>query len=204
MTADIRAFLFDKLGKYADIPDEEMDMIITKLRSKCIDKHDFFLRAGDSTSSLAFIYSGFFRVYCIDSSGNEKTLSFRRTGQFLSGYSPFLEKKEIWYSIQALEDSEVLYTSASFDDYRRAEKGHPCWNELIKNYVTKLFIEKEQRERSLLLDDATTRYLRFLQDYPGYEERIPQYHIASYLGITAVSLSRIRAAIKKSGPPALE
>ncbi|ADK79860.1 Crp/Fnr family transcriptional regulator [Sediminispirochaeta smaragdinae] len=202
MTADIKAFLLEKLGKYADIPDEEMDMIIAKLRSKYIAKHDFFLQAGDSTSSLAFIYSGFFRVYCIDSSGNEKTLSFRRNGQFLSGYSPFLEKKEIWYSIQALEDAEIGYIN--FADYKKLEGGHPCWNELIKNYVTKLFIEKEQRERSLLLDDATTRYLRFLQDYPGYEERIPQYHIASYLGITAVSLSRIRAAIKKSGPPALE
>jgi CRP-like cAMP-binding protein len=59
-----------------------------------------------------------------------------------------------------------------------------------------LFIKKERREATLLLDDAKTRYLNFLEEYPGLETRLKQYHIASYLGITPVSLSRVRAQLK--------
>lgn len=196
MNEDLKTFLFEKLGRYADIPNEELSQIITEIKPGKIRKNEFFLQQGDNTSKIALIYSGLFRVYCLDISGNEKTLSFRKKGQFVAGYSPFIEKKEIWYSIQALEDAEIVYIN--FDNYLKLEKGHPCWNKLIKNYITELYIEKENRERSLLLDDATTRYLNFLKYYPDYEKKVSQYHIASYLGITPVSLSRIRSTIKKS------
>jgi len=195
MNKDMKNKLIESLKKYADIPNEELNWLMNKIQSSIKKKDDFFLHQGDHSSKMAYIFSGLFRVYCIDIAGNEKTLSFRRDGQFLSGYSPSIERKDIWYSIQALEDSQILYMN--FIDFKELESQHPCWNEVVKNYVTELFIEKEDRERSLLLEDAMTRYSHFKRKYPDFESRIPQYHIASYLGITASSLSRIKSMIKK-------
>ncbi len=66
------------------------------------------------------------------------------------------------------------------------------WEKLGRILAEQLFVKKETREASFLLDNAEARYIRFLKDYPNLEDRITQYHIASYLGITPVMLSRIR------------
>ena len=201
MKEDIKDFLADVLKAYADIPEDEIDMLIPKIKMMNVNKNSYFLHQGDNINRFGLIRNGLFRIYCIDMSGDEKTLAFRNQGQFLAGYTPHIENRNIWYSIQAIEDSEIIFFK--FEDFLKQVNHHPCWNELIKNYITKLFIEKEERERSFLLDDATTRYLDFLKKFPDYENKISQYHIASYLGITAVSLSRIRSKIKKAQHPEL-
>ncbi len=194
MSKSIKEFLTDVFNEYADIPEEQINLIVPKAKLLDIGKNSLFLRQGDEVNRFGLIKEGLFRIYCNDLSGDEKTLAFRGTGQFLAGFSPYLENRDIWYSMQALEDSRVI--TFGFSDYQQLTEH--CWNELIKNYVTRLFIEKEERERSLLLDDASTRYLNFIEAHPGYESRISQYHIASYIGITPVSLSRIRSRMKKT------
>ncbi|MCP4271690.1 MAG: Crp/Fnr family transcriptional regulator, partial [Gammaproteobacteria bacterium] len=69
---------------------------------------------------------------------------------------------------------------------------HRCWEKLGRLLAEQLYIKKETREAEFLLDDAETRYLNFQTNYPGLEDRLTQYHVASYLGITPVMLSRIR------------
>ena len=194
MREDVKGFLADVFKEYAEIPEKQIDMIVPRLRVLDQRKGSCFLRQGDEVNRFGLIRKGLFRIFCNAISGDEKTLAFRGEGQFLAGFSPYLEKRDIWYSMEALEDSRVL--SFDFADYHKLAGLHPCWNELIKNYVTKLFIEKEERERSLLLDDAATRYRNFLESFPEYEGKISQYHIASYIGITPVSLSRIRSGMK--------
>jgi CRP-like cAMP-binding protein len=189
-------FLSKTLSQYCHISDYEIDLIIPKITKRNINRNDHFLNQGDNINRICLIREGLFRVYCNDLSGDEKTLAFRSQGQFLAGYSPFIENKEIWYSIEALEDSVIL--EIRFKDYLDLVRNSSSWNELIKNYMTLLFIEKEERERSFLLDDATTRYLEFIRKNPEFEDRIPQFNIASYLGITPVSLSRIRSKLKKN------
>ena len=134
-------------------------------------------------------------MFCITESGDEKTLAFRTKGQFLAAYSPFVEKRDSWYSIQALVAAELLYLT--LDDLNGLTSGHPCWERVAKEYMVRLFIEKEDRERSFLVEDAKTRYLSFIKKFPDLERLIPQFHIASYLGVSPVSLSRIRGALKK-------
>lgn len=176
----------------------EQRKLDSKLRSQQLDKNAYFIRQGDQPRSVAFITSGLFRVYCIDESGSDKTLAFRDRGRFLAAYSPFLQNKDVWYSIQALTDAEIIYFE--FDDLVSLMQQHHCWETLEKNYITELFIEKEDRERSFLLEDATTRYTNFCKNYPDIERNVSQLYIASYLGISPVSLSRIRTNLKKSGP----
>lgn len=196
MKLEMERFLHKVLARYADVPVEEKNKLGHQLHTQSLKKADFFLRQGDDQSRLALIHSGIFRVYCIDESGNEKTLAFRVSGQFLAAYSPFITGQKTWYSIQALTDAEIIYFN--FDDYTRLAGSDPCWDTLEKNYIIELFIEKEDRERAFLLEDATTRYMEFKKKYPDIEKTTSQHYIASYLGITPVSLSRIRADMKKS------
>ncbi|MDD9301770.1 MAG: Crp/Fnr family transcriptional regulator [Desulfobacter sp.] len=160
-----------------------------------MDENEYFIIQGARPDRFAFIISGIFRVFCISEGGDEKTLSFRTRGQFLAAYTPFIENKETWYSIQALEQGQLIYLL--FEDYIRLFAGHACWEKVAKEYMIRLFIEKENRERSFLTEDARTRYLGFKKQYPEIEKRIPNFYIASYLGISPVTLSRIRGEIKK-------
>lgn len=196
MNPEMEQFLHKALAKYADIPEKEMSKLIERLHIKSLKKDAFFLRQGDAKTRLALIYSGTFRVHCTDESGSEKTLAFRVSGQFLAAYSPFITKQRTWYSIQALTDAVIIYFD--FSDYAQISGGDPCWNELEKNYIVELFIEKENRERSFLLENATTRYIEFQKKYPEIQKTAFQYHIASYLGISPISLSRIRTELKQS------
>ena len=107
-----------------------------------------------------------------------------------------LENRESWYSIEALTDAELA--CIPIDEFMELSSAHHCWEKIAKEYMVRLFIEKEDRERSFLVEDAKTRYLNFKNKFSELESRIPQFHIASYLGISPVSLSRIRGEIKKS------
>lgn len=183
------------LEKYTKIPDSEWNKIAGKLKTLHMDEHEFFIMQGDKPERMALITSGIFRVFCITESGDEKTLAFRTKGQFLAAYTPFIENKDTWYSIQALEAGELIYFRLK--DYKRLSSGHPCWEKVAKEYILQIFIEKEKRERAFLTEDAKTRYLHFKEEYSDLEQRIHKFYIASYLGISPVSLSRIRSKIKK-------
>lgn len=185
--------LREEFRKYADIPEEQLRIYISVSKLLKVNKGEYFVKTDEKQDKMAFILSGIFRVFCITVSGREKTLVFRDENHFLSGYSPYLTNEKSWYAIQAIEDSLLIYNT--FDNYDKY-LGHPCWNDLTLKYIQKLFMEKEQREREFLTEDATERYIKLTQQEPKFESRIPQYYIASYLGISPVSLSRIRKQLK--------
>ena len=182
--------MYTTLCEYAQIPECEWNNILERLRSIDLKKNDYFVHVGDSPNKLAFIVSGIFRVFYTTESGDEKILVFREENRLLSAYSSFLENTKSWYSIQALEDSVLLYIS--FEDYNMLLSQHSCWQTISAKYAQLLFIEKEKRENEFLSDNAETRYNNFIRIHPNFEKRLNQYHIASYLGITPVALSRIR------------
>lgn len=178
------------MNSFADVPEMEWNAMSAQLKHMQIGKNGYFVRSGDVCDKLAFIASGVFRVFFITESGEEKTLVFREEGRMLSAFSPFLTNKKSWFNIQALEDADLLYLK--IDDETIGFNKEECWQTIYSKYVEMLFVEKENREREFLSDDAETRYGNFLAKFPGLENRINQYHIASYLGITPVALSRIR------------
>ncbi len=175
---------------FSGIPDAERRHLGAIARRQTVKGSSFFLREGDAPDRVAYVGRGLFRVFFITAGGEERTMAFRGVGRLLSGYTSSVERSPAAYSIQAVEDG-VLYwlPLAAVDELM---KRHRCWAELATRYAQLLFIEKERREREFLSLDAEARYAAFLTQYPGLEERIPQYLVASFLGISPVTLSRIR------------
>ncbi len=202
MVSKEQVYLAGVVDAYSEIPDDQWKQVLGLFKTCHVEENEYFIMQGDKPSRLAFILSGIFRVYCITEAGDEKILSFRTKGQAIAAYTPFLENRPTWYSIQALEPGKLIYIG--LDEFKKLSSGHPCWDRVIKEYLIQLFIEKEDRERSFLTEDAKTRYLNFLEQFPELDKRIHNFYVASYLGISPVTLSRIRGEMKKSSKVNME
>lgn len=171
-------------------PAADLAELLSLFSRKTLAQGEYLIRAGQSSTDLAFINSGLLRLFYQTANGKDYNKSFSTEGQFTAAYSAYLTQTPARFSIQALEDSQLLV--CDLDRLTQLYEKHSCWQRLGRLLTEQVYIKKEAREAEFLLDDAETRYRRFQQDYPGLEQRIAQYHIASYLGITPVALSRIR------------
>ena len=190
MTEDAMSSLHTLMSSYSRLAPADWQKLSERLSPLTLRKNEFFISAGAPSSRMAFIVSGIFRVFCTTADGDDRTLAFRKRGHILSAFTPAIEGRTCWYSIQALEDSELQCMRLS--DFAHLKEDNINWEKFYGAYVTRLFIEKEDRERSFLTEDARTRYSRFKTQHPDIEESVYDFHIASYLGISPVTLSRIR------------
>jgi CRP-like cAMP-binding protein len=148
--------------------------------------------------SGAFIVKGLFRRYAIDKDGNEATYNFMYDEgyRFFSSYSAIISNKLEAAYIQALEESELLVISRDrlFNYWKSTEE----WKICLQIMTEHVFINSRERENELLMYDAGERYERFMEKHATCADRIKLSYVASYLGISPVSLSRIRRFCKKS------
>lgn len=182
--------VYNSFNSLSPIPKEAWTDLVQNFREKHIRKKEHFIREGGWPTEIAYIVSGLFRVYYLSNSLDERIMVFRAEGDLLAAYSSFIQHTQSRYSIQALEDSRLF--CLSFDTYVRLMTRHPSLQTVEAKYVRMLYLEKEKREIELLSKDAADCYETFLHRYPHLSSRLHQYHIAAYLGITPVALSRIR------------
>lgn len=178
------------LRKWANVPAEQAERLVNFARQVRIRKGEVFIREGEIPRHFAFVNEGLFRYFYLSEDGKELTKGFFSEGAFLSSYSAMIAQRTSYFTIEALEDAEVL--SIDYQQWEILRAQHPAWNELLVAVLEKAFMKKEERERQLLLYDAEKRYEIFLEQYPGLIHRVNQRLIASYLGITPVALSRTR------------
>lgn len=188
--------LGDSMSFVADIPREEQENLLKRLTSITVKKNEYFLRAGDVPKRIGFNVSGLMRLFYIDDNGTEFTKHFCMENTLAISFSAFLLREESKFSIQAIEDTKLL--TINYEIYREIMDSHVCWQIVSRKLAELLYIIKEKREYELLMNSAEKRYLQFLEDYPNLEGRLNNYHIASYLGITPESLSRIRTSLRKT------
>jgi CRP-like cAMP-binding protein len=195
MKANDHAMLYKKLILYSEIPPKEFEKLVKISRICYFKKGEYFQRVGDLPHKFGFVISGILRLYYINDSGDEFNKSLCIENDFVAAYSALLQNRASRLSIQALEETTLLVIG--YKDYLKLLNQHMCWQILGRRIAENLFIKKEEKESQFLLDSAETRYLKFLKEYPCLEVRIKQYHIASYLGITPVALSRIRTKLRR-------
>lgn len=182
--------IIELLRKIIKLPDTEAEKFASIANERRMDKGEHFIREGQVPKKIAFVGKGLFRYFYIDGNGTEYTKNFILAGNFITSYSAMIAQKPSAMFIEALEDS-VIY-EINYTDWEQLKNGHSCWKDLLIHFLEKAFSTKEKRERELLLLDAEHRYRIFKEEFPCLETRVKQHLIASYLGISPVSLSRLK------------
>jgi len=155
---------------------------------KELDKNEYYSKEGQLTRDLGFISEGILRIYYLNEKGEEWNKHFLQENDFVAAsISP--EKKSIT-NIQAL--SKVRILSIPYVELMNLANRYNQISTFIQKLTFKYLEQKQEREIRLLSENAMSNYLIFQNNYPDFENRIPHYHIASYLGITPTQLSRLR------------
>jgi CRP-like cAMP-binding protein len=155
-----------------------------------LKKGNYFIKEGEIEKQLAFLQTGFVRAFYRNHEGLEYNKHFFVAPCFIGGYSSFITGRPNQINQQALSDCSLLV--ADFSAFTKLYDRCPDIERAARKLAELFFVNKEQREIEIVLLDADKRYKIFQDQYPQLEQVIPQYHIASYLGITPTQLSRIR------------
>jgi len=174
---------------------EQIEEVLSIVKQVEIGNGQSYIRAGEIPRSFAFVVKGLFRYYYADNKGNEFTKGFFPENSYITAYSALLENRESYFTIEALEDSTIFIID--FYKWNQIARNDICWLKFLVSLLEKGYCVKEYREREFLVFSAEERYESFLRRFPGLEKRIKQHYIASYLGITPKSLSRIRKKMGK-------
>lgn len=157
-----------------------------------VPKKFTLVKEGEIAREIYFINQGLLRLY-YSKEGEEITAFIFREGLFASSYDSFLQQSPGIQSLEALEDSDLLVLS--FDRLQELYEKLPKMNILTRKVAEQRFINAQRILSSFILDSPEERYLKFEEQNKDLLQRVPQHIIASYLGITPVSLSRIRKRI---------
>jgi len=155
-----------------------------------LKKGDYFIRKGQYAKEIAFLETGIVRAYYIDKNGKEYNKHFFSPPSIIGSYAALISKQKNKVAQQALTDCKIWKVPyAKIEEL--SEVNHEI-ERLRRIIAENFFLSHEKKELEMALLDADKRYLIFRKEFPGMELEIPQYHIASYLGISATQLSRIR------------
>lgn len=176
----------------AAIPPLEWIHFATLLSIKKIKKGEIYFHQGESFDQIGFVVSGLMHNYYSLPNDEIAVNYFIHEGMPVTCYADQLLKKPASFSCKAIEDTTLV--NIKFKDFEKLYNRHTCWEKIGRLSAEKLYIEKEIRERDFLMMDAKQRYENFVNTNPKIINRVPQYLIASYLGIKPESLSRIRAS----------
>ncbi|MDR3667158.1 MAG: Crp/Fnr family transcriptional regulator [Ignavibacteriaceae bacterium] len=187
------SLIIQNLSKHIELTDEEKEIFCSSLKIKKVKRHQFLGEAGEISRFQNFVTKGCLRSYYIDENGFEHNVQFAIEDWWIGDMASFLTKKPASLYIEALEDSEVLQIdSPTMEElYIKIPKLERFFRILLQN----AFIALEQRIISVISKTAEERYLEFSNKYPQVEQRLPQIHIASYLGITPEFLSKLKKKI---------
>jgi CRP-like cAMP-binding protein len=192
----MKELLRQAFSQVIKIDDDEWEAFEPYIQSKTYKKRENLIEEGQVSKHINFLIKGSMRQYHVID-GEEKTTFFFFENDFSCNYESFLKQTPSDTTIEAMEDCEVLYFSR--ETMYRLYRLYPKYETMGKMIAENVYICAMDRLKTFLLNSHEERYLHFLQsDYAEQIlERVPQHYIASYLGITPVSLSRIRARVSK-------
>lgn len=155
-----------------------------------VAKGDYYWRQGEPFRRIGILVKGLSAAQYEREDGTIRIRRFFQPGAPVGPYPGLIYSELAEYAMIMYEDSVVAHMD--YGDWEHLLTRHRCWETIARKGNEKELIARERREAQLSLLSATERYMKFLEDYPGLEARLPQYAIASYVGITPVALSRIR------------
>lgn len=179
-----------------DFSVEEKALFYEMLEKQEFKRGTSLLIVGQKVTDNYYVESGCLRTYFIDESGKEHTLQFAIHDWWISDYTAFFSEGKAILNIEILQDSVLLRVSKSDMDCLFSEVAG--LETFFRKKMEKSFASFQKRILANLSQSATERYLDFVANYPNIEQQVKNYHIASYLGITTETLSRIRKELSHS------
>lgn len=183
--SDIKKFILS----LANMPDDEIDFFVDNLQTVDLKRDDFFLSPGDPANKIAFVSSGVFKSYRINKEGNEFVDAFLKTGDLIGDDSSLEKENASTCYIQALTDAKVFVSSENISETLHAR--NPLWYSVGLKIIKKINFHYKRRVEQLTMLKTVDRYHSFCQTHEAIINVIAQKDIASYLGVTPESLSRI-------------
>lgn len=191
MRKDFKKFL----QAYAEVTDEELLLLLDNLLFREYKKEQFLLRKGQRCKNAFYVQEGLLRFYSIDARGKEHIIQFAPEGWFIGDRSSIFFNEASDYFIDALEDTSVALLDEAFINllHKVCLKLGYHHSSFLHNHVRHL----EKRINLLIGATAEERYLNFISQFPNLISRVPQWMIASYLGIAPESLCRVKKELEK-------
>lgn len=186
--------MYETLHKYLNeklvISDEEFEIIRNMFIPKKLRKRQYLLQEGDICRYITFVEKGLLRLYSIDYKGNESILQFAPEQWWVSDRESLELQQPSKLNIDALENSELL--QITLKNFKELGRKVPSFNEFEKQLYAKNIIAHQKRIHAAISFSAEGKYNEFIKTYPYIQQRVPQHMIASYLGISPETLSRIK------------
>jgi CRP-like cAMP-binding protein len=188
--------ILKNVSRFIELTEEEKKIFTSLLKTKKLRKKHFLLQEGETGRFQYFINKGCLRTYTIDEKGQEHIIQFAIEDWWTGDMYSFLTQTPATLNIEAIEDTELLcIDNPSLEIlYKKIPKFERFFRLLLQN----AFIANQSRIIESMSLTADERYCKFIERYPLMERRLPLKHIASYLGITPESLSRIRSQYIKN------
>lgn len=188
--------LIESLKQYVPLVANEEQLIVACLRERKVKKGQFLVHEGAVSRCTNFVNEGSVRTYFIDLNGQEHIVQFAIEGWWISDLNSFIQQVPATFNVQAIEDSVVL--ELPFESLERLYTQIPLLERYFRIITQRAFVAFQQRVVQNISMTAEARYLAFQQKYPKIELRIPQRLVASYLGISAEFLSKLKKRLKEN------
>jgi CRP-like cAMP-binding protein len=188
---DLRSHLLE----FVSLDSSSLEALVQLFKPTKISKGSNWAATGKPSTKIGFVNSGVFRAFHLGSEGQEFTKVFFRSPSIIGAYSSLITGRDNQVYIECLQDGEIF--EADYQQILSLYEDFPMIERLNRVMAENFFVRNEDREIGLVMMDAKDRYKQFQLDYVGIENQIPQYQVASYLGISPTQLSRIRADMAK-------
>ncbi|MAX70156.1 MAG: hypothetical protein CMC76_03510 [Flavobacteriaceae bacterium] len=190
----MRKIISEHIKNYINPTEKDLQVFTSHLNEISVDKKKFLLRPGTFVKYEYFVIKGCLKAYYLDDKGNRHIIQFAVENWWIGDFDAFYNNVPSRLHIEAIENSQLL--SINYDCLKKIYEEAPIFERYFRILVTNAFISQRKRILSSLEKNAQQRYIEFCNTYPNIEDRVPNYDIANYLGVSAESLSRVRRNLK--------
>ncbi|WP_299684388.1 Crp/Fnr family transcriptional regulator [uncultured Dokdonia sp.] len=181
------------IKKYIDLTAEEETIVLSKIIDRRYLKNQYIIQQGDICKTINFIIAGCTKMFYVDEEGQEHIIMFSVEDWWSSDLGSFITQTPADFNIQCLENTQLI--QFTFDKLEGLYKEVPKLERLFRKITERAFVASQKRVVRNFSLSAKEQYLTFKNTYPKIEQRVPQYMIASYLGITKEFLSKIKSQL---------
>jgi len=185
--------LLDYINRVIDLTEEEEQILTSLISSRKLLKGQYFLQQGDVCKYSGFVISGCTKTFYVDEEGQEHVVMFSIEDWWTSDMGSYIAQKPADFNVQCLENTELI--QFSYENQQKMMQEIPKLERFFRIIVQRALVASQKRIVRNMSMSAKERYLFFRKEYPKMEQRIPQYLIASYLGITKEFLSKIKSQL---------